>query len=142
MSETSANIISKVRKLMAVTVEAGATEAEAMNAASLIQGILGAHNLSLAQVAASNEGTAAKDAPAPRQKAEHNRAAMYLYQRSLMETLAKNGFCMHFIHEVQAESNGKMRTVIDRRYPLEESGAALEYIGSQRARGKVIVTLD
>jgi NADPH:quinone reductase-like Zn-dependent oxidoreductase len=38
--------------------------------------------------------------------------------------------------------DGKMRTVIDRRYPLEESGAALEYIGSQRARGKVIVTLD
>jgi NADPH:quinone reductase-like Zn-dependent oxidoreductase len=37
---------------------------------------------------------------------------------------------------------GKLRTVIDRRYPLEESGAALEYIGSQRARGKVIVTLE
>jgi NADPH:quinone reductase-like Zn-dependent oxidoreductase len=35
-----------------------------------------------------------------------------------------------------------MRTVIDRRYPLEEIGAALEYIGSQHARGKVIVTLD
>jgi NADPH:quinone reductase-like Zn-dependent oxidoreductase len=37
---------------------------------------------------------------------------------------------------------GKMRTVIDRRYPLEDTGAALEYIGSQRARGKVIVTFD
>jgi NADPH2:quinone reductase len=37
---------------------------------------------------------------------------------------------------------GKMRTVIDRRYPLEEAAAALEYIGSQHARGKVIVTLD
>jgi NADPH:quinone reductase-like Zn-dependent oxidoreductase len=37
---------------------------------------------------------------------------------------------------------GKLRTVIDRRYPLEETGAALEYLGSQRARGKVIVTVD
>jgi NADPH:quinone reductase-like Zn-dependent oxidoreductase len=37
---------------------------------------------------------------------------------------------------------GKMRTVIDRRYPLEETGAALEYVGTHHARGKVIVTLD
>ena len=37
---------------------------------------------------------------------------------------------------------GKIRSVIDRRYSLEETGAALEYIGSRRARGKVIVTLD
>jgi NADPH:quinone reductase-like Zn-dependent oxidoreductase len=36
---------------------------------------------------------------------------------------------------------GKLRTAIDRRYPLEETRQALEYIGSQRARGKVIVTL-
>jgi NADPH:quinone reductase-like Zn-dependent oxidoreductase len=37
---------------------------------------------------------------------------------------------------------GKVKSVIDRRYPLEQAGAALEYIGSRHARGKVIVTLD
>ena len=37
---------------------------------------------------------------------------------------------------------GKLRSVIDRRYPLEQVGAALDYIGSQRARGKVVVILD
>jgi NADPH:quinone reductase-like Zn-dependent oxidoreductase len=37
---------------------------------------------------------------------------------------------------------GKMRTVIDRRFSLEQTGHALEYIGSQRARGKVIVTIQ
>ena len=36
---------------------------------------------------------------------------------------------------------GKLKTVIDRRYPLEEAGAALDYIGGGHARGKVIVTL-
>jgi NADPH:quinone reductase-like Zn-dependent oxidoreductase len=36
---------------------------------------------------------------------------------------------------------GKMRTVIDKRYPLEEAGAALDYIGSGRARGKVVITI-
>ena len=38
--------------------------------------------------------------------------------------------------------DGKMKSVIDRRYPLAEAGAALDYIGSQHARGKVIVTVN
>ena len=37
--------------------------------------------------------------------------------------------------------DGKMKTVIDKRFSLEQAGAALDYIGSQRARGKVIVTV-
>ncbi len=32
--------------------------------------------------------------------------------------------------------------VIDRRFPLEEAGAALEYLGGGHARGKVVVTLE
>jgi NADPH:quinone reductase-like Zn-dependent oxidoreductase len=38
--------------------------------------------------------------------------------------------------------DGKLKSVIDRRFPLEETGAALEYLGGGHARGKVIVTLD
>jgi NADPH:quinone reductase-like Zn-dependent oxidoreductase len=37
---------------------------------------------------------------------------------------------------------GKLRSVIDRRYPLEETGAALEYLGRGHAQGKVVVTVD
>ena len=37
---------------------------------------------------------------------------------------------------------GKMKSVIDRRYPLEETGAALEYLGDGHARGKVVVTVN
>jgi NADPH:quinone reductase-like Zn-dependent oxidoreductase len=36
----------------------------------------------------------------------------------------------------------KLKTVIDRRYPLEQAGAALAYLGDGRARGKVIVTVN
>jgi NADPH:quinone reductase-like Zn-dependent oxidoreductase len=36
---------------------------------------------------------------------------------------------------------GKLKPVIDRRYPLEDTGAALEYIGSQRARAKVVINV-
>ena len=37
---------------------------------------------------------------------------------------------------------GKMKTVIDRRYPLSETAAAIEYLETGRARGKVIVTME
>jgi NADPH:quinone reductase-like Zn-dependent oxidoreductase len=36
---------------------------------------------------------------------------------------------------------GKVRTVIDRRYPLAQLAEALTYLGGQRARGKVIITV-
>ena len=37
---------------------------------------------------------------------------------------------------------GKLRTIIDRRYPLEQTGEALQYLGEGHARAKVIITLD
>ena len=37
---------------------------------------------------------------------------------------------------------GKLKSVIDRRYPLEQAGAALEYLGGGHARGKVVVTVN
>ena len=42
----------------------------------------------------------------------------------------------------QLMREGKLKTVIDRRYALEHVGAALDYIGSGRARGKVVITLS
>lgn len=47
---------------------------------------------------------------------------------------------MEFLAKLANE--GKLRTAIDRRYPLEKTGEALEYLGSGRARGKIIVTLQ
>ena len=37
---------------------------------------------------------------------------------------------------------GKMKSVIDKRYPLEQAGAALDYLGGGHARGKVVVTIN
>jgi NADPH:quinone reductase-like Zn-dependent oxidoreductase len=37
--------------------------------------------------------------------------------------------------------DGQLKSVIDRRYSLDQTAAALEYIGTRRARGKVVVTL-
>jgi NADPH:quinone reductase-like Zn-dependent oxidoreductase len=38
--------------------------------------------------------------------------------------------------------DGKLKSVIDRRYPLEQAGAALEYLGGGHVRGKVVVTVN
>ncbi len=37
---------------------------------------------------------------------------------------------------------GKIKTVIDRRYPLAEAAEAMRYLETGRARGKVVVTID
>ncbi len=38
--------------------------------------------------------------------------------------------------------SGKVKPVIDRRYPLSEAAKAIEYLETGRARGKVIITID
>jgi NADPH:quinone reductase-like Zn-dependent oxidoreductase len=38
--------------------------------------------------------------------------------------------------------DGKLKSVIDRRYPLEETAAALNTWASAHARGKVVVTVN
>jgi NADPH:quinone reductase-like Zn-dependent oxidoreductase len=37
---------------------------------------------------------------------------------------------------------GKVRPVIDRRYPLRDVGAALRYVEDGRPLGKVVITMD
>ncbi len=37
---------------------------------------------------------------------------------------------------------GKVRSIIDRRYPLGEAAEALRYIGEGHARGKIVITLE
>lgn len=37
---------------------------------------------------------------------------------------------------------GKVKPVIDRRYPLRETAEALRYLGAGHARGKVVITME
>ena len=37
---------------------------------------------------------------------------------------------------------GKVKPVIDRRYPLSEAAEALRYLGAGHARGKVVITME
>jgi len=37
---------------------------------------------------------------------------------------------------------GKVKSVIDKRYPLSETAEALRYLGKGHARGKVVITME
>jgi len=43
---------------------------------------------------------------------------------------------------VDLVSNGTLKTVVDRRFPLSEAVAAFEYLESGHATGKVVVYMD
>jgi NADPH:quinone reductase-like Zn-dependent oxidoreductase len=47
---------------------------------------------------------------------------------------------MTFLRDLM--ESGKLKPVIDRRYPLDQTGEALAYLEKGHARGKVIITVD
>lgn len=101
MNVSQDKLLARIQKLLALANHPGTGEAEAANAAARIQDILAEHNLSMAEVASHAErgrasGPAVDEA---RAKTQHDKAAMYRYQRHLMQALAKNNFCMHFLEK-------------------------------------------
>lgn len=86
-------IISKIRKLMALSKSPNQHEAEL--AAQRCQDLLAEHNMSMAEIESIPNYTRTDK----REKTAHKAAAMYQYQRDLMKAIAKNNFCFHWIEE-------------------------------------------
>lgn len=109
MSDTQISdaVLSRVRKMLAFANDKRGNENETANAAALAQQIIAEYGLELAQL----ESHTATAADTSRGKVQHDRAAMYAYQRGLMEGIAKTHFCRYFTTEIYAESFGKMRKV-------------------------------
>lgn len=90
---TDDTIIARIRKLMALTADRGATEAEAQLASSHVQRLLAEHNLSMATVEASGQssgdgGKRVKEGVGSRQ--------VYKWQRDLMAAVAELNYCKAF----------------------------------------------
>lgn len=114
MSDTTLpdNVLTKIRKLLALAADKRGNEHECAVAAEMAQSILAQYGLEMAQL-----GDVVNDDPASkRAKVSHDRSAMYNYQRVLMEHVAKTHFCRYFTVEEFAESFGKTRKV--RRHQL------------------------
>lgn len=101
-------IISKVKKLMAMTTEAGCTEAEAQSAANKVAELLADYNLDMATVEAkgikADGGERIKDTSTSR--------AMYKWQQELMRVVAEVSYCYHFVtYSYVPKKNGGHRKV-------------------------------
>jgi NADPH:quinone reductase-like Zn-dependent oxidoreductase len=60
--------------------------------------------------------------------------------RRAVKFLAKlNREDLRFLGDLLAD--GRVKPVIDRRYPLEEVPDALSYLGEGHARGKIVITV-
>lgn len=83
-------VLEKVRKLMTLAADGGATQAEAESATGLAMRLLEAYNLDMTQVeAASKSGTA-------KRSDQKKAGGLYQWQRSLWEAVAKLNFCMYW----------------------------------------------
>jgi hypothetical protein len=85
-------IMSKISKLLALSQNQGATEAEASLAAEHVQRLLQDHGLTLAQVEAAG---GAGDESAKREKVKLKTSAARPWMVGLMASLAENNFCLH-----------------------------------------------
>lgn len=86
-------VIARIRKLMALTVQRGASEAEAEIATGHVQRLLAEHNLSMAAVEASG-GSSGEHGR--RTKETFSRRQVYKWQRDLMTAVAELNFCVAF----------------------------------------------
>jgi hypothetical protein len=83
-------LIDRARKLMAMTVERGASETEAATAARILQQMMAEHNLSFTHIEATG-GTTSTGGTRTRENV--GRRQVYQWQRSLMKAVASMNFC-------------------------------------------------
>lgn len=82
--------VDRIRKLLALSKDGGATEAEASLAAEMAQRVMEEHNLSMATVEARG-GSSGADGK--REKSQFTNKAPYKWMRTLMAEVGKLNFC-------------------------------------------------
>lgn len=87
-------VVNRIRKLMALTAERGASEAEAALAAEHVQRLLAEHNLSMSSVEASG-ASSGDDGKRVKEEGVGSRQ-VYKWQRELMSAVAKLNYCKAF----------------------------------------------
>lgn len=129
---TTEKLLLKIKKLMALADNArNSSEAEASAAAEKVQELLQEHGLSMAMV--EDAGGSSDSVLDQREKSQTDRRAMYAWQRSLMEALARNNFCFHTIRFIKEFNRGAERKspkhfLIGRSINIQVTLATYDYI--------------
>lgn len=124
-------IIERVQKLIRLSKDGGATEAEAALAAAKAQEIMAEHNLTMATLGDDNTDDA------KRQKEEIKGFAMYNWQQELMRKVGEVNFCWTDVH--YSWGSGSRRTargykIIGRAANVASTQVMFEYLRSTISR--------
>jgi Protein of unknown function (DUF2786) len=107
MTPAPTPIIERLKKLIAMADRG--TEHEAAIASERMQELLQEFNLTRADIESKGDEQVENALTAKREKLEHDRSAMYQYQRDLMQTIAGNNFCMYFLRtSTKPDPRGKL----------------------------------
>lgn len=136
MEEITPNgkIAEKIKKLLALA-KGNTTEGEAEAAMAKVQELLASYNLTMAEVESHNADQK-KAAETTRIKGRVEKAAMYEYQRNLMNAIAYAHFCLHWVsyHTKIGKSGRLIKTyyhvVIGREANVVTAKLMFEYLNS------------
>lgn len=120
----------RIRGLLNLANHPDTPEHEAAAAGARVQAMVEEYNLDLDNISTSHTDERGKEM--------HTSAAMYMYQRDLMKAVAEMNFCMWWVDEVYAESNGKTRKV--KRHVL--LGRKVNVVASKLLYDYLIGTMD
>ncbi len=123
------NIIERLKKLIQMADRG--TEHEAAIASERMQALLQEFNLSRADVESREEEQEETAATAKRERTEHDRTAMYQYQRDLMTTISANNFCMYFLRSSWRDDPRGRRT----RWDKEKH----DYVAVRRVKSHLLI---
>lgn len=124
------SIIERLKKLIAMADRG--TEHEAAIASERMQVLLQEFNLTRADIEARGDDQVENAATAKRERTEHDRSAMYQYQRDLMQTVAENNFCMYFLRTSnKPDPRGKRRAMWD--------ADKQDYVAAKRVKSHLLI---
>lgn len=130
MTTQTDKVLAKAAKLLALQTGKGATEAEAALAAERLQQLLEEHNLTLSQVEAAGNSTET----VKRVKAGLSaKGAAQKWRMLLMETIAKNNFCLYSTtrppgHDSRGRRLSIQYVLIGREVNVNASKMLLDYL--------------
>jgi hypothetical protein len=127
-TQVNETIVQRIHKLMALTTERGASEAEAALAAEHVQRLLAEHNLTMSVVEARGGSTGTEG---KRVKEGYGKRQVYRWQRDLMQRIAELNFCrvsLKFTHKWNKASVFDGYELIGRQANVITTQVMFEYL--------------